>query len=136
MIDNQHVVGEFNLERGTKPVKEIHLILGYFRNDGLEGEYFFDHVEFGEGQELLSRSYHNQQHKNVHMGVQGVVWRYLKPHLEVSFQNSHLKAFPAKDLNGFFHEINFQGFQLCCRRDCQDIDLFQIYHHGAGTRIT
>ena len=66
----------------------------------------------------------------------GVVWRCLKPHLEVSLQNSNLKAFPAKDLDGFFHEVNFQGFQLCCGGNCQDIDLFQIDHHSAGARIT
>ena len=41
-----------------------------------------------------------------------VVWSCLKPHLEVSFQDSNVKAFPADDLDGFFHEVDFQCFQL------------------------
>ena len=65
-----------------------------------------------------------------------VRWRCLKPHLEVSLQNSNLKAFPTEDLDGFFHEINFQSFQLGCGGNCQDIDLFQVDNHSTSARIT
>ena len=107
-----------------------------FQSDELEGECVFDHVESDEGQELLLKACHSPQRKICHMESRSVRWRCLKPHLEVSLQNSNLKAFPTEDLDGFFHEINFQSFQLCCGGNCQDIDLFQVDNHstsgGAG----
>ena len=37
-----------------------------------------------------------------------VVWRSLKPHLEVPLQKADLEAFPTNDLDGFFHEVHLQ----------------------------
>ena len=37
-----------------------------------------------------------------------VVWRSLKPHLEVPLQKADLEAFPTDDLDGFFHEVHLQ----------------------------
>ena len=42
----------------------------------------------------------------------GVVWGCLEPHLEVPFQNSNFKAFPTDHLDGLFHEVYLQCFQL------------------------
>ena len=41
-----------------------------------------------------------------------VVWGSLKPHLEVPLQKSNLETFPTNDLDGLFHEVNLQQFQL------------------------
>ena len=109
-VSTKHVACELNFEVAHPAKEKIISFLSAFRmmstkvNMSMIMWNLMDIEDFFPGHIII-----NSAESSIWKS-RSVVRRCLKPHLEVSFQNSNLKAFPAKNLDGLFHEVNFQCF--------------------------